>query len=386
MPYFLVMTLVEEAIPRAKETLMFCSTPDGMFASGGKGGYDSIFARDSMIGLIGASCYDWKHEFRIQFATTLNTLAKHQSKHGQIPNAVDLFSERPDQVTFATIDSSLWYLLGLQYYKYNYKDRRLFTRHRKKVKKTFAWIGCQDAGEDGLPEQLPTSDWQDAFPHKYGHTINTISLYYANLRLYGKEGAMHDVLEAISGKNQSKIQMFNKKKGYFFPWVWKNHDGDIEQEEWFDSLGNLLAICSGLAKPRQANSILDFVKSRRVARPYPIRAIYPPMKRGDKEWHSYFERCLAKKPHWYLNGGIWPYIGGFYVAALVKAGRFEEAREELNLLAEVNKIGAEKDWEFNEWVHPIKKKAMGSSYHAWSAGAFLFALSALELKQLPLLG
>lgn len=380
------MTLVEEAIVRANETMRFCSTPDGTFASGGRDGYDSIFARDSMIGLIGTSCYDPKNEFRIQFAATLNTLAKYQSSHGQIPNCVDLFSDRPDQVTFATIDSTLWYLLGLQFYAYNYKDRRLFSRHRKRVKNAFSWLGCQDAGEDFLPEQLPTTDWQDAFPHKYGHTINTVSLYFAALRLYGKTAEMQNVLDAVSGKTQSKIRMFSREKGYFFPWVWKNHDGDIEQEQWFDSLGNLLAICSGLASQSQAESILSFIKSRHIARPWPIRAIYPPIKRGDKEWHSYFGKCLAKNPHWYLNGGIWPYIGGFYVAALVKAGHLDEARQELELLAEANRLGRDKEWEFNEWVHPLKKKAMGSSYHAWSAGAFLFALSSIELGQLPLLG
>ncbi len=379
------MTLVEEAVLRAKETMMFCSTPNGMHASGGKDGYDIVFARDSMIGLIGTSCYDKEKEFKIQFATTLNTLAKYQSKHGQIPNAVDLFGDRPKQVTFATMDSSLWYLWGLQFYKHNYNGRRLFSRHRRHAKRAFEWLGSQDAGEDYLPEQLPTSDWQDAFPHKYGHTINSLALYYGALGLYGKKKEQEKVLLASSGKTGPKIHMFNKKAGYFYPWVWKNHDGDIEQETWFDSLGNLLAICSGLATKKQANSILDFIKKKGVAKPYPIRCIYPPIKKGSKEWHSYFSKCLAKDPNSYLNGGIWPFIGGFYVAALVKAKRFNEAEKALKSLIEVNKLGKKYKWEFNEWVHPLTKKAEGSDYHAWSAGAFLFALSSLEQKRLPIL-
>ena len=52
------MNLAEEAVLRAKETMMFCSTPNGIYASGGKDGYDIVFARDAMIGLIGTSCYD----------------------------------------------------------------------------------------------------------------------------------------------------------------------------------------------------------------------------------------------------------------------------------------------------------------------------------------
>jgi len=380
------MDLIGEAVLRAKETMMFCSTPNGIYASGGKDGYDMVFARDSMIGLLGTSCYDKEEEFKIQFSTTLNILAKNQGKSGQIPNAVDTFSERPKQVTFATIDSTLWYLIGLQFYKKNYKGRALFARHRKSVKRAFAWLDCQDAGEDFLPEQLPTSDWQDCFPHKYGHTINTISLYYAALRLYGKESEAKNVLKAASAQTPPKIQMFDKKKGYFFPWVWKNHDGSIEQETWFDSLGNILAICSGLATKRQAETILNFIEKKQINKPFPVRALYPPIEKGSKEWQPYFSKCLAKHPNWYINGGIWPYIGGFYVSALVKAGQFEKAEQQLLKLAEVNKLGARYKWEFNEWVHPIKKKALGSSYHAWSAGTFLYALSSLEQKQLPVLG
>lgn len=380
------MDLIGEAVLRAKETMMFCSTPNGIYASGGKDGYNIVFARDAMIGLLGTSCYDREEEFKLQFSTTLNTLARHQSKHGQIPNAVDLFSSRPKQVTFATIDSTLWYLLGLHFYKRNYKGGKLFAKHKKNVARAFAWLGCQDAGEDFLPEQLPTSDWEDCFPHKYGHTINTIALYYAALRLYGKQKDMANVLNAISGKTQSKIQLFYRNGGYFFPWVWKNHDGDIEQETWFDSLGNLLAICSGLANKQQAESILHFIEAKAVNRPFPIRSIYPPIEKGGPEWHSYFSKCLAKNPNWYINGGIWPYIGGFYVAALVKAGHYDKAEEELHLLAKANRLGVKYKWEFNEWIHPGTMRARGSSYHAWSAGAFLFALTSLERKRLPVLG
>jgi len=378
--------LIEEAVLRAKEAMMFCSTPNGIFASGGKHGYDMIFARDSMIGLLGSSCYDFEGEFKIQFATTLNTLAKYQSECGQIPNAVDLYTERPKKVTFATIDSTLWYLVGLQFYKANYRDGRLFARHRKNVKKAFQWLRCQDSGEDFLPEQMPTTDWEDCFPHKYGHTINTIALYYAVLRLFDKRKEMLNVLKASSGQTESNIQMFDSKAGHFLPWVWKNHDGDIEHETWFDSLGNLLAICGGLANQQQAESILRFVEAKSINRPFPVRAIYPPIKKGDKEWHSYFSKCIAKRPHWYINGGIWPYIGGFYVAALVKAKQFEKAEEHLLSLAKANRLGVKYKWEFNEWIHPIKRKALGSSYHAWSAGSFLYALTCVEQKQLPVLG
>lgn len=378
------MDLIDEAVQKARETMRLCSTPNGIYASGGKEGYDMVFARDSMIGLIGTSCYDKEQEFKTQFSTTLNALAKYQSKSGQIPNAIDMFSKRPKQVTFATIDSTLWYLLGLQFYKKNYKGRSLFNRHKKNAKNAFTWLSSQDSGEDFLPEQLPTCDWQDCFPHKYGHTINTMSLYFGALKLFGRKNDMKNVLLASSGKTMSKIEFFDRERGYFRPWVWKNHDGIIEQESWFDSLGNVLAICFDFATKNQTKTILDFIEKNKLDRPFPIRCLYPPIEKNSREWQDYFSKCLASTPHYYLNGGIWPYIGGFYVSALVKAKRFEKAKENLELLAKLNRIGKDYKWEFNEWVHPKSKKALGSSYHAWSAGSFLYALSSLEQKQLPL--
>ena len=39
----------------------------------------------------------------------------------------------------------------------------------------------------------------------------------------------------------------------------------------------------------------------------------------------------------YHNGGIWPFIAGFYVAALVAAGRYQLAEEKLLALTEIVK-------------------------------------------------
>jgi len=376
--------IVEQAAGKARETLRKCCTPHGMHASGGIKGYNSVWARDSMTGLIGASTMDAEGEFRRQFKITLETLRKNQSRSGQIPNCVDRWDEnRPKKATFATIDSTLWYLLGIKAFAANYKEPRILREFGKSIGAAFCWLRCQDAGEDFLPEQLPTCDWEDCFPHKYGHTINTIALYYAALRAYGKNREAADVLRAANGKTANNIHLFNSEKGIFYPWVWKNHDGDIEQEQWFDGLGNMLAICGGFADKKQSESILRFVKAKKINRPFPIRVVFPPIKEGDPEWHSYFSKCLAATPHYYINGGIWPFIGGFYVAALAKSRHMGEAKKQLAALAKANRLGTHAKWEFNEWVHPIKRKAMGSSYHAWSAGAFLLALAAVQGKKLP---
>ena len=372
---------------KAKSVLAKCSTKNGMYASAWPKGYNMVFSRDSMISLIGGSSFDKAHEFKDQFRITLETLSKYQSESGQIPNAVDKWdSARHKQVTFATIDSTLWFLLGLKAYRNVYKDKKFFNEQKETVKKAFYWIRCMDTGEDRLPEQLPTSDWEDCFPHKYGHTINTIALYYACLKAYGKPSLAKKVQDITSGGGLGGQHIFDYDLGYFLPWRWKDHNGIIEHENWFDSFGNMLAICSGLANKNQAESIMNFIDKKRINRPFPVRVIYPPIEKDDKEWHYYFSKSGAGKPNSYLNGGIWPYIGGFYVAGLVKMGKIRKAEQEMKKLVLANKLGRFGEWEFNEWISPETKKAKGSPLQAWSAGAFIFAYASLIDKSLPLFG
>src|SRR3989344_7469913 len=174
--------MIEKCYEQAKEVIRICSTKNGLFASGGIGGYDAVWARDSMISSLGASLVKEKL-FKSTFKQSIATLAKNQSKNGQIPNAVDKFSRRKPHVDFASIDSSLWYIIGHYIYRKRYDDNSLLKKYKKKIEKTLSWLRCQDTGEKGMLTQLPTSDWQDAFPHKYGYTINTQALYYKALNL-----------------------------------------------------------------------------------------------------------------------------------------------------------------------------------------------------------
>ncbi|MFH1696662.1 MAG: amylo-alpha-1,6-glucosidase [Candidatus Diapherotrites archaeon] len=374
------MELIDEAAERAEGVIEKCSTPNGLYASGARGGYTSVWARDSMITLLGASlCGD---RFKKVYKNSLGTLAKHQSRLGQIPNCVDIF-EKKKKVTFATIDSSLWFLIGEHFYSEAYNDKSLLRRHRKNIEKALLWIDYQDAGEDSLPEQQPTCDWQDCFPHKYGHTINTQALYYRALKCFGKGALAGEISGIINGHARKDLTMFDAKQGYYLPWIWKSHDGIREQGNWFDSLGNLLAINMGLAERKKANAILAHIEGKKINRPYPVMCLHPPIRQGTKDWQDYFTKCLAGKEWQYLNAGIWPFIGGFYVSALVTTGQFKKAERELELLAKANRLGIRGKWEFNEWIDPKTGRAKGGAYQAWSAGGYLFAYNAVKNKEVP---
>ena len=108
--------ILEKGYEKAKEVIKECSTKYGLYASGGKDGYRGVWARDSMISLIGASTE--KDPFiKEQFKKSLIVLAKYQSEKGQIPNAVLHFERKKPQVDYLTIDSSLWFIIGHYIYK-----------------------------------------------------------------------------------------------------------------------------------------------------------------------------------------------------------------------------------------------------------------------------
>jgi glycogen debranching enzyme len=367
------MDVIQSAYDCAREVLKKCETPHGFFAA--FPGYDAVWARDSMIMSIGARLLG--KEFEKVFRHSLLTLAKHQSKKGQIPNAVDTFSKRKAHVDYKSIDSSLWFVLGHYYYKRKFGDA-LFIKQENNIKRALRWLSYQDMGEDHMLEQLPTTDWQDAFPHRYGHTINTQALYYKALILSGHKKEAFQLKKMVNDSEDDRLW----NGTFYLPWRWKNHNAYSEKGEWFDSLGNLLAIIFNLATPRQAESIFKYIHKKHIHRPYPMKSMYPPIKRGTRDWQDYFLDSDSKTPYHYSNGGIWSYIGGVYVCALVKYKKFNEAEKELLKLAEAN---LQKPY-FSEWLHGKTGKPgnFGSEEQGnqgWNAAMYIAAYLSVKEKK-----
>jgi glycogen debranching enzyme len=365
--------ILYECYEKACEVIKKCSTPYGLFASGGIEGYNAVWARDSMISLIGSSFSEdekFKNEVKEVFKRSLVCLSEHQSKKGQIPNAIDKWSKRKAHVDFQSIDSSLWYILGHFFYKANFKDNSLFVKYKNSIKKALTWVSYQDFGEDDMPEQLPTTDWQDAFPHKYGHTINTQALYYKVLISLGFQKNAQKLKEKINEDKETGLW----NKNFYYAWRWKNHNKYKEIGSWFDSLGNLLAIVFELADKEEAEKIIQHINQEKINLPFPVKSIYPPIKKGDSEWREYFEDCDSRKPFHYSNAGIWPFIGSFYVLSLIKLGKIKDSETELKKLAEANLKG-----NFPEWINPLTKESHGN-FQAWDAGTYIWAYEILKKK------
>ena len=362
-------SVIDEAYEKAKETVRLCSTQYGLYASGGKKGYKGVWARDSMITLIGATSAD--DEFKHLFKKSILTLRKHQSHMGQIPNAVLKLKAKNPQVDFKSIDSSLWYVIGQYIYKKRFREAHLFDESEHSIKNAVKWVMYRDVGEDVTLEQLSTTDWQDAFPNKYGTVISTQALYCKVLELI-KDKKRHEKLKREVNSYEDD-DLWNGK--FYWAYRWKNHNKYKEIGKWFDSFGNLIAIIFDLADDKKAKSIIDYIQKHNINRPYPVKSIFPSIKRGSEYWEDYYLDAGASPNH-YLNGGIWPYLGGFYVLALIKMKQFKKAEKELKILAESNL----KSHVFPEWIDPITKATYGV-YQAWSAGTYMWAYNSLKSKK-----
>ena len=131
---------------------------------------------------------------------------------------------------------------------------------------------------------------------------------------------------------------------------------------------------------------MNYIKRKGIDGPYPIKAIFPPIKKGTKDWQDYFDDAESRTPFHYLNGGIWTYIGGFYVLALLKRGRVKEAEKQLERLAEANM----KKPFFAEWLDGrtgktgISGNGSEDGNQGWNAGMYVLAYESVRKKKVLL--
>src|SRR5947209_6671845 len=140
----------------------------------------------------------------------------------------------------------------------------------------------------------------------------------------------------------------------------------------------MLAILVCIGTGANSARMLDYVSGCGLDRPHPVRALYPVINPGERDWREYYRVRNLNLPHHYHNGGAWPFIGGFYVAALVAACRHAEAARQLQRLTEMNRRGREGEWGFNEWFHGVSGEPMGYDGQSWSAALFLYASDAVD--------
>jgi GH15 family glucan-1,4-alpha-glucosidase len=164
----------------------------------------------------------------------------------------------------------------------------------------------------------------------------------------------------------------------------------VHTDEHFDLLGNSLAILTGLVAPTRAQRIIRWVekecaalrKKRLLAVELPP-CFFPYTRPGDVDWHPRYARY--NNPGDYHNGGIWPFVCGFYVAALVAAGQQRLAEEKLLALTELVRPArkAKVSFGFNEWIKAQDGQVRGQDWQSWSAAMYLYAAECVSRGNTP---
>jgi hypothetical protein len=345
-------------------------------------GYPEPYTRDLMISILGIAV-SGNDELIASIRIVLETLAKNQTEHGHIPSLVHDADDR------GASDTTPLFLLAAGIYRKATGDDNFLPAA---IEKAMLWMDFQSPSDRSLVAQQPTSDWRDE-QWVIGKGLYVNTLVYSYLRLLDRHEKAEKLRDEMGRFTITKGTMHHhvheglvvKHKPYYAFWSYK-----IYSSERFDLLGNSLAILSGIASPSRAGEMVSWIEEEfdGMRTRGEINVDIPPnffpfIKPTDPDWLERYAQY--NNPGEYHNGGIWPFIGGFYVAALVAAKRFKLAEEKLVALTQCVKLTRSENLEFgfNEWIKAQDGKPMGQDWQTWSASMYLYAAKCVELKSTP---
>jgi hypothetical protein len=345
-------------------------------------GYPEPYTRDLMLSSLGIAV-SGNQVLMDSLRRVLETLARNQSQRGHIPSLVH------DQEDRGASDTTPLFILTVGIFREISGDKDFLS---DATQRAVTWMEYQSPSDRNLIAQQPTSDWRDEqWVPGYGLFVNTI--VYSYLRLLGyyerAEGMRNDMgrFTITAGVIHRHVHegLVVKHKPYYALWSYKVHSS-----ERFDLLGNSLAILSGIASHSRAEEMISWIeeeceelmKNGELAIHMPPN-FFPYIKLEDPDWMPRYKQF--NMPGEYHNGGIWPFICGIYVAALVAAQKYKLAEEKLVLLTRIIKLTVNKklNFGFNEWLKAQDGQPKGQEWQTWSAALYLYAVKCVEERRTP---
>lgn len=345
-------------------------------------GYPEPYTRDLMISALGVLATG-NAELADALRRTLVALAHNQTAHGHIPSLAH------DPANRGASDTTPLFLFGLALYRRSSNQPGFLD---DAAQKAMTWMHYQSPDDRTMVCMLPTSDWRDEqYVMGYGLYVNM--LVYAYLRLYGEHASADQLRGAmkrleVRGDEKNRYEqeaLVEPSSTYYALYSYK-----IMSSDRFDLLGNSLAILTGIASPQWAKDLVAWVEveceamrgNGELAVHLPP-CLFPFILPHHADWLPRYERY--NRPGDYHNGGVWPFICGFYVAACVAAGQMELAQRKLLALTELVKPWHEDEaeWGFNEWIHAQTGKPSGRDWQTWSAAMYLYAAQCVQTQSTP---
>ena len=344
-------------------------------------GYPEPYTRDLMFSILGIAVSE-NQVLLDSIRKVLETLAKNQTEKGHIPSLVHDKDDR------GSSDTTPLFLLGVGIFRKVTSEANFLD---VAVQKALVWMEYQSPSDRYLVAQQPTSDWRDEqWVLGYGLFVNT--LVYSYLKILGYNERAEKVRYEMSrftitgGTIHHHVHegLVVKHKPYYAFWSYKIHSS-----ERFDLLGNSLAILSGIASPSRADDMISWIEAEceSMKKRGDLVVNLPPnffpfTNPEDPDWHPRY--ATFNNPGDYHNGGIWPFICGLYIAALVAAKRYKLAEEKLVALTNCIKLSSDTEgvaFGFNEWIKAQTGEPMGQNWQTWSAALYLYAAKCIEEKR-----
>lgn len=345
-------------------------------------GYPEPYTRDLMIAGLGILASG--NEYLIErLRRVLEVLARNQTVHGHMPSLVH------DPNDLGASDTTPLFLLTLACFRQVTGEREFLD---EAAQKALTWMDYRSPEDRTIIAQQPTSDWRDEhWVLGYGLFVNAVA--HAYLRLYARD-EQADTLRELMNRLAVTADLRHRHvhsglivphKPYYALWSYK-----IYADERFDLLGNSLAILSHVASHTRCREMVAWVERECDALSEAGHLVvdlppclFPYMQPGDPDWRPRYE--TFGRPGEYHNGGIWPFICGFYVAAIAATGRRRLAERKLSALTELVRPAREHDvaFGFNEWFRAQDGQPAGQDWQTWSAGMYLYAAAAVESGAAP---
>ncbi len=363
--------------------------------------YTRIFGRDAAICVM-AMCGSGVPALERGAVASLDALAAQQAGNGQIPKYVDPDGQDADFWYLGCIDATLWWLIavdhvrrhgdvgtagppqGAQHRSAQPEGSSLSTRWQAEVALAVQWLLAQEHQTFRLLQQNEASDWADIMPRS-GYVLYTNALWHEVKRRFALAHAdetrhhfnhlFNPFQRDLPQYHRARLLRHYARRGRRDPGLYLSFVNLAVVGDEGDVFGNVLALLCGLADEDMAARIVQTISAAHADDPFPVRVVLHPLTRQHDLWRRYMERHQQNLVHQYHNGGIWPFVGGFWALALARLGRHEEAGAVLQRLAQAN---AAHDWRFTEWFHGRTLAPNGMAGQSWNAAAFLLAQRVLQ--------
>ncbi len=343
--------------------------------------YTRIFGRDAAICIM-AMAGSGVPSLEEGAVASVQALADQQAANGQIPKYVDPEGQDADFWYLGCIDATLWWLIAIDHLRG--LGRVPGGRWAAGEALAIQWLLAQEHQHFRLLQQNEASDWADIMPRS-GFVLYTNALWYEVKRRFGlahvEETKHHfnhlfnPFQQDLPEYHRARLLRHYARRGRRDPGMYLSFVNLSVVGDEGDVFGNVLAIQSGLADADMASSIVQRVGEARASEPWPVRVVLHPLSQQHPLWRPYMGRHQQNYLHQYHNGGIWPFVGGFWVMVLAQLGLHDQASAELVKLARAN---AHDDWRFTEWFHGKSLAPMGMAGQSWNAAAFLMASQAVR--------